>query len=226
MKKLVLWKDHLFKKSLYRSTFDGYISDDIVSELREMERFHLFKNVNINTSSWFDDFKKQQNDISNEEISLTNEVVENEEISLTNELVDMDSKDSVDTLQNVIDSSPSAMKTLDLGGIITSWNKASEEFFGWTEEEVIGKFNPTVPENLKEIYLNRIKEERINNEVKAFTKENSLVDILLSSNPLFDEYGNFIGSIAHPVRNESSDVNGISLMYQDISEGNKDVEKK
>ncbi|RLF56770.1 MAG: hypothetical protein DRN27_09080 [Thermoplasmata archaeon] len=191
-----------------------------------MERFHLFKNVNINTSSWFDDFKKQQNDISNEEISLTNEVVENEEISLTNELVDMDSKDSVDTLQNVIDSSPSAMKTLDLGGIITSWNKASEEFFGWTEEEVIGKFNPTVPENLKEIYLNRIKEERINNEVKAFTKENSLVDILLSSNPLFDEYGNFIGSIAHPVRNESSDVNGISLMYQDISEGNKDVEKK
>ncbi len=43
--------------------------------------------------------------------------------------------------------SPVAILTFNTKGIVTSWNRAAEDLFGWTEEEVLGRFLPTSHEN-------------------------------------------------------------------------------
>ena len=58
--------------------------------------------------------------------------------------------------QNIFDSSPSGIITVDVEGKITSWSPKCVEIFGWKAEDVIGKFNPTVPKNMKDFYINSI----------------------------------------------------------------------
>jgi PAS domain S-box-containing protein len=41
-------------------------------------------------------------------------------------------------VESLLEISPTAIVTLDLGGAVTSWNLAAEELFGYTRDEVIG----------------------------------------------------------------------------------------
>ena len=54
-----------------------------------------------------------------------------------------------DYLQGLIENSPDAIITTDLDGIVTSWNDASEKMFGYSRDEAIGRFLPTVPHFLR-----------------------------------------------------------------------------
>ena len=40
---------------------------------------------------------------------------------------------------------PIAIYTVDLDGVVLSWNRAAEQLFGWTAEEAIGQRAPFVP---------------------------------------------------------------------------------
>ncbi len=98
-------------------------------------------------------------------------------------------------LQKLISASPSAIMTVDIKGKITSWNPASEQIFGWKKDEIIGRFNPTVPDQLKEIYFQTIKETHVNLQHKVLRKDGSFVDISLSTTPLYDDTGSFSGAL-------------------------------
>jgi PAS domain S-box-containing protein len=100
-------------------------------------------------------------------------------------------------IKNIIKSSPSGILTVDPEGKITSWSPKCKDIFGWSEEEVIGKFNPTVPNNkrAKDLFFKTIKEEHTNLELKVLNKGKSMVDISLSTAPLFDNKGRFIGAL-------------------------------
>jgi PAS domain S-box-containing protein len=51
-----------------------------------------------------------------------------------------------DTLQALIDASPLALMILEMDGTVRLWNPAAERIFGWTAEEVLGRFLPAVPD--------------------------------------------------------------------------------
>jgi PAS domain S-box-containing protein len=104
-------------------------------------------------------------------------------------------KKSEEKINNLIKSSPSGIMTIDVDGKITSWSPKCKDIFGWTEDEAIGKFNPTVPYDMKDIFLKTMKEEKTNLEIKALKKDGTFVVISLSSSPLFDEDGNYTGSL-------------------------------
>jgi diguanylate cyclase (GGDEF)-like protein/PAS domain S-box-containing protein len=60
-------------------------------------------------------------------------------------------RDTRDTLQTIIHSSPLAILAVDPEDHLTMWNPAAEAMFGWSEKQILGQANPTVPENkLKE----------------------------------------------------------------------------
>ncbi len=60
-------------------------------------------------------------------------------------------RETRDALQTIIFSSPLAILTLDADDHVTMWNPAAETLFGWSDKQILGKTNPTVPEiKLKE----------------------------------------------------------------------------
>ncbi len=120
-----------------------------------------------------------------------------------------------DYLKSLINDSADAIITSDTNGIITSWNRGAENIYGFTEEEVIGKFLPMVPQFLIEEEKNFIKrlqkKETLRNiETIRQTKNGRLIEISLTLSPILDSSGN---------------VTGISGISRDISE-KKLVEKE
>jgi diguanylate cyclase (GGDEF)-like protein/PAS domain S-box-containing protein len=54
-------------------------------------------------------------------------------------------RETGDTLQTIIYSSPLAILTLDAEDRVTMWNPAAEAMFGWSDKQILGQANPTVP---------------------------------------------------------------------------------
>lgn len=103
-------------------------------------------------------------------------------------------KETNERIQRIIDSSPSGICVVDKNGIIETWSPACEKIFGWTAEEVIGRFNPTVPNDKKKVYFETIKQPFTNWEQKALTKDSRLLDISISTVPI-KEHGEFVGAL-------------------------------
>ena len=120
-----------------------------------------------------------------------------------------------DYLASLIDGSADAIITTDTKGRIISWNKGANNIYGYTEEEVKGKFLPIVPSFLIDDEKNIIntimsKETLRNLETIRQTKNERLIEVSLTISPIMDHSGN---------------VTGISGISRDISE-KKMIEKE
>lgn len=67
-----------------------------------------------------------------------------EETGLEHEKSETKQVQTANRLAAVIESSPLAIMTFSADGLVTSWNKASENIYGFSKEETIGKYLPTV----------------------------------------------------------------------------------
>ncbi len=120
-----------------------------------------------------------------------------------------------DYLARLIDDSADAIITTDTDGIVLSWNKGSENIYGYTEDEVKGRFLPMVPSFLiddEKNIINSLKQKETlrNLETIRQTKNGRLIEVSLTLSPILDHSGN---------------VTGISGISRDISE-KKMVEKE
>ncbi len=120
-----------------------------------------------------------------------------------------------DYLKSLIDDSADAIVTSDTDGMITSWNKGAENIYGYTEEDVMGKFLPMVPAFLadeEKSFMNKIRQKETlrNMETIRQTKKGRLIEVSLTLSPILDILG---------------EVTGISGISRDISE-KKMVEKE
>jgi two-component system, cell cycle sensor histidine kinase and response regulator CckA len=110
-------------------------------------------------------------------------------------------REATHTLRGVIHASPLAVLLLDPEGRITLWNPAAERIFGWSEGEVLGRFNPTVPEEEAEafrVFLSRALagETFTNVGGRRRRKDGTLLDVLVSTAPLRDAEGTIAGNIS------------------------------
>ena len=120
-----------------------------------------------------------------------------------------------DYLKSLIDNSADAIITSDTEGMVTSWNKGAENIYGFTEDDVIGKFLPMIPAFLIEeekVFIDKIRQKETlrNMETIRQTKNGRLIEVSLTLSPIIDYSGN---------------VSGISGISRDISE-KKMVEKE
>jgi PAS domain S-box-containing protein len=120
-----------------------------------------------------------------------------------------------DYLESLIENSADAIITSDTEGLITSWNKGAEKIYGFTEEEVLGKFLPMVPSFLIEEekkFIEKIKQKETIRNIETIrqTKKGELIEVSLTLSPILDSTGK---------------VTGISGISRDISE-KKRVEKQ
>jgi PAS domain S-box-containing protein len=103
-------------------------------------------------------------------------------------------------LAAIVESADDAIIGKDLNGIVTSWNKAAEQMFGYRAKEMIGRsITAIIPPEL-EADEPRILEtigrgERIEHfETVRLTKNGARIDISLTVSPIRDENGRIVGA--------------------------------
>jgi PAS domain S-box-containing protein len=104
-------------------------------------------------------------------------------------------------LETIIRVSPLAIMLVDLDDHIQLWNPAAEKIFGWKSDEVLGKPNPIIPPNYKDEY-DRLNKQILggnptsNRESVRMRKDGSLIDLNVSSAPIYDLSGKLAGRMA------------------------------
>jgi PAS domain S-box-containing protein len=103
-------------------------------------------------------------------------------------------------LAAIVGSSDDAIIGKDLNGIITDWNSAAEELFGYMAEEVVGRHISVIAPPGREIEMAAII-ERISNSERVYHfetqrrhKDGHLVDISLTVSPIHDQEGRVVGA--------------------------------
>lgn len=100
----------------------------------------------------------------------------------------------------IVSSSEDAIVSKDLNGIITTWNNAAEQMFGYTEEEAVGQsitllFPDDRIDEEEEILAQLKRGEHIKHyETIRLHKDGTPLVVSLSISPIKDEAGNIIGA--------------------------------
>ena len=107
-------------------------------------------------------------------------------------------EEKLQILANAVESSNDAIITLSLEGIITSWNKAAEQIYGYSAERILGKdVSILEPKNIKgEIkqFSEKIKQgKKIQHyETLRLRKDGTIINISAALSPVFDVAGKLV----------------------------------
>ena len=110
-------------------------------------------------------------------------------------------RETNETLQALIQSSPLAIVALDTSGNVKAWSKAAERIFGWSAHEAIGLSLPIVPDDKQAEFhglCERVLRGELLNEVEARRrrKDGSPIEVRISAAPLYDSKGEVSGIMA------------------------------
>jgi PAS domain S-box-containing protein len=111
---------------------------------------------------------------------------------------------AVAKLAAIVQSSTDAIISMDLNGVITSWNEGAELLFGYTAQETVGRPLTMLipPERLSEeadIVARITRGERIEHfETQRRSKDGSLLDVSLTVSPIKDAHGRIVGASRIP----------------------------
>jgi PAS domain S-box-containing protein len=105
-----------------------------------------------------------------------------------------------ETLNSIIAASPHGILAVDRERNVFLWNPAATRIFGWTADEVIGGKVPFVPDSQREdsdLFSQRaLKGETFTNrEVRRMRRDGTLLDLLVSAAPAYDENGTVTGFV-------------------------------
>ncbi len=106
--------------------------------------------------------------------------------------------ETVQRLHAVVESSPLAIIAHDGEGRIRMWNLSAERIFGWTEAEVVGQRNPTIPADHEEEFSELVRvrmqgETQAGFETVRIRKDGTRVDVSIWTSPLRDDSGRITG---------------------------------
>jgi PAS domain S-box-containing protein len=103
-------------------------------------------------------------------------------------------------LAAIVTSSPDAIITKSVDGMILTWNRGAEGLFGYTRDEIVGqRVNRLVPEELQEEEL-RLRHRALRGtsveqfETTRLHKSGRLVEVSISMSPVLDETGVIIAT--------------------------------
>lgn len=111
-------------------------------------------------------------------------------------------------LAAIVESSDDSIITIDFDGVITTWNRAAEQLYGYSAPEAVGKPLSllTLPDDLKRVLASA---ERI--------KRGERVDIHDTVRVHKDGREISLEVVMSPVRNEAGEVIGVSTIARDLA---------
>jgi len=137
---------------------------------------------------------------SAQDLVVAQEIAAQLAIALQQGRLYQEARESRDRFEAVLDSSPLAIVTTDLTGLVTTWNPAATTLFGWAPEEVLGRPLPTIPAAGQAAYEALLAgyqrgEALTDIETARRRKDGSLVDVVLSVAPVLDVHGRPLGAM-------------------------------
>src|SRR6266536_2548934 len=102
-------------------------------------------------------------------------------------------------LAAIVESSPDAILSETLSGIVTSWNKAAERIFGYTATEIRGRSTSVlIPSDRTDELESLVDRAKRGKAVKSFEteclrKDGRRIEVSLTLLPILDETGNLAG---------------------------------
>ena len=135
-----------------------------------------------------------------QDIMIAREVAAQLAIALQQGQLHRDIKESRDRLEAIVNSTPLAILTIDLTGLVQTWNPAAADLFGWTSDEVLGRPLQTIPADEQAAYELLLSgyqraEAVTGKETKRSRKDGSIVDVILSAAPILDAHGRPLGAL-------------------------------
>ncbi len=143
-------------------------------------------------------------------------------------------------LASIVETSNDAIIGQTLQGRITSWNKGAERIFGYTEQEVLGKFMTVLfpPDRFWEEseILGKLRrgEKAVRLETIRRRKDGTDLPVSLTVSPLIDRWGKFVGA-SKILRDVTQEVQMKNLMAvqsfvlarhaADLKNSNEDLEQ-
>jgi PAS domain S-box-containing protein len=126
-------------------------------------------------------------------LSVAGEAVMIEEME-PSELPDLqgDLRQSISTLQAMVELCPLAMIALDRNGLVRLWNRGAEQMFGWSEEEALGR-PLAIASKLLDPQLHSGREQA--SELICTRKDGRMLHVSFSIAPLRNERGSLEGKI-------------------------------
>lgn len=103
-------------------------------------------------------------------------------------------------LAAIVGSSHDAIVSKDLNGVVTSWNPAAEQLFGYTAPEMVGKpitilIPPDRHDEEPEILARLRRGEQVDHfETVRLRKDGTPIDIALTISPVKDAWGKVVGA--------------------------------
>ena len=138
-------------------------------------------------------------------------------------------------LHAIVEASPLAIIALDGDGTVRMWNASAERMFGWSENEVIGRQNPTIPPELETEYRSLLASRMQGVSQSGFEttrarKDGSCIDVSLWTAPLRDSAGSITGMMTMLVNitdRKSAEREKVQLLASEqAARAEVDVEKR
>jgi PAS domain S-box-containing protein len=114
-------------------------------------------------------------------------------------LAERAAEEALSRLAAIVESSNDAILGQDVDGVITSWNAAAEEMYGYTADEIVGKpIHVMVPadriDELKEIYSSVLAGDRVEHfETERLRRDGERLQVSISISPIHDRTGRIVG---------------------------------
>jgi len=122
--------------------------------------------------------------------------------------------DELAVLRGTLDALPVAVAAMDLDGSVLVWNRAARRLLGWSEEEVVGRPNPALPDELLPV-LDAVRAGTapaltLGVAAAAERSDGRPVRVELSLGPLADADGTVRGTVAviRPAAGTPADPDG------------------
>ena len=135
-----------------------------------------------------------------QDLMVAREVAAQLAVALQQRQLHQDVKESRDRLEAIVNSAPLAIVTIDLIGLVKTWNPAAADLFGWTSDEVLDRPLPTIPPEEQAAYELLLSgyqraEAVTGKETKRRRNDGSIVDVILSAAPILDAHGRPLGAL-------------------------------
>jgi len=104
-------------------------------------------------------------------------------------------------LRVLVQASPLAVISLDVNGVVRTWNATAERIFGWPADEVVGKQYPVLSQShhrdLYDLFERVVRGEAFTEvATQVLRKDGQPVDVSVSMAPIYDSWGTINGIIA------------------------------